>query len=305
MASYGRQTRQTLISNQLAPKKKLGQNFLVNRHTAEAIVRAGMVSDTDIVLEVGVGLGALTTPLAAAARQVYGYEIDRGIIRYHREEGDLPDNVTLVHQDILTADFHEIAECCGGSLKILANLPYSISNPFIFKLIDNALLIDCATIMLQKEVAERLTAHPGTKEYGVPTVLLASCATVKKVLTLKPAEFHPRPKIDSVVITIDFKARRAEQDKNQWPEYDYALFKKIVRTTFNQRRKTILNTLSEAGFFLASGKNDKAINKAITETAIARAYLSPTARPETLSVTDFMALAGVIEQLQISANSVV
>jgi 16S rRNA (adenine1518-N6/adenine1519-N6)-dimethyltransferase len=299
MALYGRHTRHTLISNQLAPKKKLGQNFLVNRHTAEAIVRAGTVRGTDIILEVGVGLGALTIPLAAAARQVYGYEIDRGIIRYHQEEGDLPDNVTLIHQDILTADFHEIAECCGGSLKILANLPYSISNPFIFKLIDNASLIDCATIMLQKEVAERLTAHPGTKEYGVPTVLLASCATVKKVLTLKPAEFHPRPKIDSVVITIDFTARRMQQDKNQWPEYDFALFKKIVRTTFNQRRKTILNTLSEAGFFLTAGENGKAENKAATEMAIIRATLSPAARPETLTVSDFIALARAIEQLRI------
>lgn len=299
MAPYGNHTRHTLISNQLAPKKRLGQNFLVNRHTAEAIVRAGMVCDTDIILEVGVGLGALTTPLAAAVRQVYGYEIDRGIIRYHQEEGDLPDNVTLVHQDILTADFSQIAELCGGSLKILANLPYSISNPFIFKLIDNAPLIDSATIMLQKEVAERLTAQPATKEYGVPTVLLASCATVKKVLTLKPAEFHPRPKIDSMVITIDFKGRRTEQDKNQWPEYDFALFKKIVRTTFNQRRKTILNTLSEAGFFLASGRNGKAENKAVTETAITRATLSPAARPETLTATDFMALARAVRQLQI------
>lgn len=303
MAPYGNHTRHTLISNKLAPKKRLGQNFLVNRHTAEAIVRAGMVRDTDIIVEVGVGLGALTTPLAAAVRQVYGYEIDRGIIRYHQEEGDLPDNVTLVHQDILTADFPRIAELCGGSLKILANLPYSISNPFIFKLIDNAPTLDCATIMLQKEVAERLTAQPATKEYGVPTVLLASCATVKKVLTLKPAEFHPRPKIDSVVITIDFKARRTEQDKDQWPEYDFALFKKIVRTTFNQRRKTILNTLSGAGFFLASGRNGKAENKAVTEMAITRATLSPAARPETLTVTDFMALARAVEQLQLSADS--
>lgn len=299
MAPYGNHTRHTLISNRLAPKKRLGQNFLVNRHTAEAIVRAGMVCDTDIILEVGVGLGALTTPLAAAARQVYGYEIDRGIIRYHQEEGDLPDNVTLIHQDILTADFPQIAELCGGSLKILANLPYSISNPFIFKLIDNAPLIDSATIMLQKEVAERLTAQPATKEYGVPTVLLASCATVKKLLTLKPAEFHPRPKIDSVVITIDFKARRTEQDQNQWPEYDFALFKKIVRTTFNQRRKTILNTLSEAGFFLDSGRKSKAENKVVTEMAITHAALSPAARPETLTVADFMALARALEQLQI------
>jgi 16S rRNA (adenine1518-N6/adenine1519-N6)-dimethyltransferase len=302
MTPSGRQPRNTLKSNQLAPKKSLGQNFLVNRHTAEAIVRAGNVCATDLILEVGVGLGALTAPLAAAVRHVYGYEIDRGIIRYHEEEGDLPNNVTLVHQDILTADFPKIAELCGGSLKILANLPYSISNPFIFKLIDNAPIIDSATIMLQKEVADRLAAQPSTKEYGVPTVLLASCATVKKVLSLKPAEFHPRPKIDSVVITIDFKGKRAEQDNNKSPGYDFSLFKNIVRTTFNQRRKTILNTLSNAGFFLASGKNDKAVNKAITEMAIARADLSPAARPESLTVAHFIALTRAIGQLQSPAS---
>lgn len=300
MIKLGRLTQNTLKDHQLAPKKRLGQNFLVNKHTAEAIVRAGNVLETDIILEVGVGLGALTTPLAAAVRHVYGYEIDRGIIRFHEEEGDLPDNVTLVHQDILTADFPQIAELCGGSLKILANLPYSISNPFIFKLIDNAPLIERATIMLQKEVADRLMAQPSTKEYGVPTVLLASCATVKKNMTLKPAEFHPRPKIDSVVITIDFAAKHKRQDKSEESPYDYSLFKQIVRTTFNQRRKTILNTLSDGGWFVASGKITQSVIKNMTEAAIINTNLSPTARPETLTVADFISLTGAMQELQIA-----
>ncbi len=299
MTKYESQTRNTLKSHQLAPKKRLGQNFLVNKHTAEAIVRAGNVLATDTVLEVGVGLGALTTPLAAAAHHVYGYEIDRGIIRFHEDEGDLPDNVTLVHQDILTADFQQIAELCGGSLKILANLPYSISNPFIFKLIDNASLIDSATIMLQKEVADRLTAQPSTKEYGVPTVLLACCATVKKIMTLKPAEFHPRPKIDSVVITIDFTGKNNRQENSETPRYDFSFLKQIVKTTFNQRRKTILNTLSAGGWFDASGKNTQSAIKTLTEAAIQSADLSPAARPETLTVADFISLTRAIQQLQI------
>ena len=299
MTKYGRQAQSTLKSHQLAPKKRLGQNFLVNKHTAEAIVREGNVLKTDVILEVGVGLGALTTPLASAAGHVYGFEIDRGIIRFHEDENDLPENVTLIHQDILTADFNKIAELCGGSLKILANLPYSISNPFIFKLIDNAHLISTATIMLQKEVAERLMASPSTKEYGVPTVLLACCATVKKVMTLKPAEFHPRPKIDSVVVTLDFSKNNARMANNHTPLYDFNLFKKIVRTTFNQRRKTILNTLSNGGFLVVIGAITQAIMKNLIESAILKANLSPVARPETLTVNDFISLTKAIQQLQL------
>jgi 16S rRNA (adenine1518-N6/adenine1519-N6)-dimethyltransferase len=303
MIKYGRQAQNTLKNHQLAPKKRLGQNFLINKHTAEAIVRAGNVLQSDAVLEVGVGLGALTIPLASVASHVYGFEIDRGIIRFHEEEKDLPENVTLIHQDILAADFNEIANLCGGSLKILANLPYSISNPFIFKLIDNAHLISKATIMLQKEVADRLMASPSTKEYGVPTVLLASCATVKKVMTLKPAEFHPRPKIDSVVVTIDFAANDAGMDCNQAALYDFNLFKKIVRTTFNQRRKTILNTLSNGGFLVVVGAITQGIMKNLMETAISRANLSPMARPETLAVQDFISLTRAIQQLQLEHYS--
>lgn len=289
MTKYGRQTYETLKSNQLAPKKRFGQNFLVHKGTAEAIVRAGKVSGTDIIVEVGVGLGALTVPLASMAQHVYGYEIDSGIIRFHEKKGDLPENVTLVHQDILTADFQAIAQQCGGKLKILANLPYSISNPFIFKLIDNASLINSATIMLQKEVADRLMAAPNTKDYGVPTVLLASCASVHRLMTLGPGEFHPRPKIDSVVVRIDFSqppGSLAEEKK-----YDFALFRHLVRTTFNQRRKTILNTLSGANLFADRAQQDKVINKEITLLAIEQANLQPTARPETLTFGDFINLA--------------
>ncbi len=303
MTKIGRQTLNTLKNHQLAPKKRLGQNFLVNKHTAEAIVRAGSVSKTDIILEVGVGLGALTIPLAAAARHVYGYEIDRGIIRFHNDEGDLPDNVTLIHQDILTADFQSIAELCGGSLKILANLPYSISNPFVFKLIDNANIIDSATIMLQKEVADRLTAQPSTKEYGVPTVLLACCASVKRLMTLKPAEFHPRPKIDSVVVTIDFSTHNSTRDAVDACPYDFGLLKQIVRTTFNQRRKTILNTLSGCSWFDVSDASTLSARKALTEAAIQSVNLSPAARPETLTVADFISLTRAMKELHIQQES--
>lgn len=302
MSKYGKQAFQALHDNKLAPKKKFGQNFLVHKQTAEAIVRAGSVDAQDIILEVGVGLGALTGPLAQSVKHVYGYEIDSGIIRFHEQEGDLPTNVTLVHQDILTADFNAISELCGGKLKILANLPYSISNPFIFKLIEHAPLISSATIMLQKEVAERLMAERNTKDYGVPTILLASCASVKKLMTLGPAEFHPRPKIDSVVIRIDFEKQRS--GITELPKYNFELFRRIVRTSFNQRRKTILNTLSGAGFFLIDDNQEKGFNKDETRKAIEAADISVQARPETLDVADFVKLSLSLEKAMKNLNKI-
>lgn len=287
-------TRSSLEKHQLAPKKRFGQNFLVNPGTAAAIVRAGGVTPEDCILEVGVGLGALTQPLARAARQVIGLEIDSGIIRYHQEEADLPANVTLLHQDVLKADFQALATLCQGPIRIMANLPYSISNPFLFKLIENQDRMDWATIMLQKEVADRLTAQPGTKEYGVPTVLLAACATVTRLMTLKPAEFHPRPKIDSVVVRIDFKIP-PERITGLTPELR-PLFHRVVRAAFSQRRKTLLNTLSSAGILPLPESTDKSAIKQATAQAIRQAGLAPSARAEDLHLSDFirltLALAG-------------
>ncbi len=285
MSAYGK-TRAALQQHNLAPNKKFGQNFLVHRHTAEAIVRAGQVGPDDVIVEVGVGLAALTLPLAQAVRHVYGIEIDSGIIRLHEQEQDLPDNVTLIHQDILKADFSELVGRCDGRLKIIANLPYSISNPFIFKLIDNRRHVEQATIMLQKEVADRLVAAPGSKDYGIPSVLLQSCASVKKLMTLGPAEFHPQPKIDSVVIRIQFTPPPAQGAKGP-PPGDEELFQRIVRAAFSQRRKTILNTLSGAGIFSALAITDKAVIKELTEQTIASAGLSPLLRPEVLSIQAF------------------
>lgn len=296
MTRYG-ETRKSLGKHSLAPKKRFGQNFLVHKNTAEAIVRSGKITSNDVVVEVGVGLGALTQPLAEQAKRVIGIEIDSGIIRFHEEENDLPENVSLIHQDVLKADFKRLEEQCGGPFKIMANLPYSISNPFIFKLIENRRHVSSATIMLQKEVAERLMAQPSTKDYGVPSVLLQSCAKISKLLTLKPAEFHPRPKVDSVVIRIEFS--HAPFQSADGVPFEYALFQKIVRTTFNQRRKTILNTLSSASFFTTQSDIDKSANKSMTEETLINAGFKPSVRPETLSLEQFIQLTlAFAEKLQ-------
>ncbi len=281
-------TKDILQQHNLAAHKKLGQNFLINPKTAESIVRSGGISKEDTIVEVGVGLGALTQPIAQRAKHVIGVEIDSGLVRYHTENNDLPDNTTLIHNDILKVDFIWLMKQCGEPLKILANLPYSISNPFIFKLIENRDCIDWVVVMLQKEVAERLMAQPSTKEYGIPTILLQSCARVKKIMTLKPHEFHPQPKVDSVVICIDFSSQ--EDRKFDHPLFDYKLFQTLVRTAFGKRRKTLLNNIASINLFITSENNTKSYNKEITEKTIKAAGLHPGERAENLTLENYVDL---------------
>ena len=293
-------TRSYLEKYQLAPTKKLGQNFLIHRHTAEAIVDAGQVAPDDSIVEVGVGMGALTQPLAARVKNVIGIEVDRGIVGLHQQEKDLPENVYLLHADILRTDWAELARMGGGKLKIMANLPYSISNPFIFTLIENRQHVQWATVLLQKEVADRLTAAPNSKEYGVSTILLASCASVKKVLYLKPEEFHPRPKVDSAVVRIDIKDGASASDNRE--QYDFALFQKIVRTTFGNRRKMLRNTLTAAGVFLEATAMDEEKNRELTEKALQNSNISPLSRPESLDLQSFIRLTKSCQQLLEQVN---
>jgi 16S rRNA (adenine1518-N6/adenine1519-N6)-dimethyltransferase len=279
---FYQKSKTVLRQEGLAASKKLGQNFLVHRHTAECIADQAGLSKDDTVVEVGVGLGALTGPLAEAAGQVIGLEADSGIIRLHEERGGLPDNVRLIHQDVLKADFAALAELCGGRLKIVANLPYSISTPFLFKLIEERERIAFALVMLQKELAERLLASPQTKDYGAPTVLLAACAAAEAVMEIGPDEFHPRPKVDSLLLRLTFNP--VPERVRRLDEFDRELFRRIVSAAFGQRRKTLLNSLSAAGL---GSKNELAVR-------IADAGLAPSDRAERLTLEDFVRLASTM-----------
>lgn len=272
-----------LRRNGLAPHKKLGQNFLVHRHTAERIVELAAPGRDDVIVEVGVGLGALTNSIAERAAEVIGIEADSGIVQWHREHHDLAENVTLIHGDILRLGLKEIAERAGGPLRIIANLPYSISSPFLFRLLDHRELVDWAVVMLQKEVALRLTAQPGTREYGIPSVLFAACATIEHLLQVKPAEFHPRPKVDSMVVRIRFQP--APDRVRGMAPFDWELMKKIVHGSFGLRRKTLLNGLAATGLI-----GDRKLLAAI----ILGAGISPDTRPERLSLEQFAELARCI-----------
>ena len=291
MAAYNK-TRASLLKHGLAPAKSRGQNFLVNRKMAERIISAASFAPEDQIVEVGVGLGALTIPLADSVSRVLGIEIDSGLIRYHQKEQSLPDNVVLQHGDILQSDFSLIADQVSRPLKIIANLPYSISNPFIFKIIENRSLIDQVVVMLQKEVADRLTASPGTKEYGIPTVLLSSCATIRRLLRVNASEFHPRPKIDSQVIRITFQ-------KNQPDTCSFSALQKIVRSSFQNRRKTLLNNLSSAAWFNTNKIKNKTVIKEEMRKSIQQAGLKAEMRAESISVLQFLHLAATFEKAHI------
>lgn len=275
-----RQTKELLARHQLAPHKRLGQNFLVHSHTAQRIVDLAGLSPEDTVVEVGVGLGALTRPLAGAAARVIGVEADSGIIRLHEELQDLPKNVRLVHADILKLN---LAELCpnGARLKIVANLPYSISSPFLFHLIEHREHLDSAVIMLQKELGLRLNAQPGSKVYGAPTVLLAACADVEPLLAVGPAEFHPQPQVDSLVLRLSFYPEPARI--KPLGDFNRSLFSRIVRAAFAQRRKTLLNALRP----LEADKEKLAM-------LLENADIAPTARAETLALADFIRLSQVM-----------
>jgi 16S rRNA (adenine1518-N6/adenine1519-N6)-dimethyltransferase len=276
----------TILQEQnLAPKKRFGQNFLINRNISAKIVRLADIQPEDTIIELGVGFGALTSHLATLCRNVIGLEIDSGIIRYHEKENSLPENVDLLHQDILAADFAELADKSGGRLKIMANLPYAISNPLLFRLTDYSDKIAWAVLMLQKEVAQRLTAKTGTKDYGILTVRMAACAAVEKLLDLGPQHFHPRPKVDSQVVKISFFPK---PDRTAaLPDYDRTLFKRIVDAAFQQRRKTLINALSASNLFKADKKDLAAV--------LQKMGLDIKIRGERLSVEDFVILTNMLQ----------
>ena len=271
-----RQTRQVLQERGLAPHKKLGQNFLVDRNIPRRIVESAALQPEDRVLEVGVGLGALTRPLAETVREVVGIEADSGIIRLHEESGDLPENVRLIHADVLKLQLVEL--CCPGErLKIVANLPYSISTPFLFHLLAQRDCLHSAVLMLQREVAQRLCAAPGSKEYGAPTVLLAACADVEMLFSVGPECFHPRPRVDSQVIRISFFPEPARL--TALGHFDRPLFMRLVRAAFAQRRKTLANALLPL-----------AGDKLLLAERLVQAGILPSARAETLALADFVRL---------------
>ncbi len=275
--------RDTLSQHGLRLQRDRGQNFLIEDAMADRLAQLAGVRPGDRVIEVGTGLGVLTRALAARARQVTTIEIDSGLVDVLRSEALLPDNVTLIHADALEVDLAEIAAGEGltpgeGEVRVVANLPYSVASPLLRKLIDLRHGLADWSVMLQREMADRLVAVPRTKDYGSLTVLHALCTDVAKQLDLKPGSFFPSPKVGSSFVRIWPRAKASVRDD------ELLHVEQVVRSVFNQRRKTILNGLRGAGHAWAADRE-------ALLGALAAAGIDPGARAETQPPEKLLALA--------------
>lgn len=267
-------------------QKKFGQNFLIDTHVLEKIVSAAEVTEEDFVLEIGPGIGTLTQYLAHAAREVVAVEIDRNLIPILEDTLSDWDNVSVIHEDVLKLDLKALAEERNGGkpIKIVANLPYYITTPIIMGLFEKHVPIESITVMIQKEVALRMEAGPGTKDYGALSLAVQFYSEPYLAANVPPNCFMPRPQVGSAVIRLNcLKEKRVEVK-------DEALLFALMRASFNQRRKTLLNGL----------RNDASLSfdKEVLEKAIADCGFSPSVRGEALLLEDFAKLSDYLTDLK-------
>ena len=266
----------------LKPSKNLGQNFLVHAETCAAIAAAADITPNDTVLEIGSGLGALTMPLAKGAGQLYAVEKDTRLADLLKTELLVQQlsHVTLLNQDVLRLDIAALAPKDTGRLIVAGNLPYNISSQILIRLIIFRQVISHAVVMFQKELAQRIMAPPGSKQYGRISAMLRYCADVSKVMTVGADQFFPKPKIDSMVISIAFK------EKPDVAADDEAFLFAVIKAAFGQRRKTLKNALQGSELH---------IDAHTAETALATAGIDPKRRAETLAIEEFVALSNALK----------
>jgi 16S rRNA (adenine1518-N6/adenine1519-N6)-dimethyltransferase len=262
----------------LRPKKLLGQHFLLHSHQARRIVAALNLTPDDTVVEIGAGLGALTGFLATAARRVIALERDPELARFLAEElfAGTP-GVEVVCQDVLKFDFPGAAREAGRPLVVVGNLPYQITSPLLFTLIRDLAAISQAVLMMQQEVGARLTASPGTKDYGILSVLGQYHFRVARLFALSPGNFHPPPQVDSVVL-------RLVPESPDPAARDAAVLHRVVKAAFGHRRKTLNNTLGSGAE--AFGLSPEAMRSLLADLGI-----DVKRRGETLSVAEFVEIS--------------
>ena len=256
--------------------KSLGQNFLIDDSVPRDIVSGAEVCKDDLVIEIGPGVGTLTAQLLNTAKRVVAIELDNDLIPILSQELGDNQNFTLIHNDALKVDFNEIIGD-EQSVKLVANLPYYVTTPIIVKLLKEKYNFKSLTIMIQKEVAERMAAEPGNKDYGALSLLVQYYCDTEIVRKVPPACFIPRPKVDSIVIRLERLEEPSVKVKNE------KLFFEIVRHAFNMRRKTLWNATKNVG-----------LPKEKLEEAFSEANVDPKRRGETLSIEEFAALADAI-----------
>ncbi len=281
MAKLGnpQETIQILQKHDFHFRKKFGQNFLIDTHVLEKIVEAAGVQSGDFVLEIGPGIGTLTQYLCEGAGRVLAVEIDPNLIPILKETLAGYDNVEIVHGDILKQDIQAIADRYNGGrpIKVVANLPYYITTPIIMELFESHVPLANVTVMVQREVAERMQAGPGTKAYGALSLAVQYYAVPYLAANVPPNCFMPRPSVGSAVIRLDCLGRTPVEVR------DERLMFRLIRASFNQRRKTLLNGLVNGGVLKLS--------KEEVAAAIRAAGLDPAVRGEKLGLAEFAALA--------------
>ena len=263
-------------------QKKYGQNFLIDSHVLEKIMDAAEIGKDDCVVEIGPGIGTMTQYLAERAGEVVAVEIDKNLIPILMETLVDYKNVSIINEDILKVDLNRIVEEKNGGrpVKIVANLPYYITTPIIMGLFENHIPVKSITVMVQKEVADRMQVGPGTKDYGALSLAVQYYAKPEIVAIVPPNCFIPRPNVASAVIRLTCHEKKPVEVKNEKGMFA------LIRASFNQRRKTLANSLSNA-------QNLSLTREQVTE-ALESMQLSPTIRGEALTLEQFAALADIL-----------
>ena len=263
-------------------QKKFGQNFLIDEHVLGKIIRSAEITEDDFVVEIGPGIGTLTQYLAASAREVAAIEIDDALIPILEDTLSAYDNVTVIHEDVLKVDLCKLAEEKNGGkpIKVVANLPYYITTPIIMGLFENHVPVESITIMVQKEVADRMKTGPGSKDYGALSLAVQYYAKPELVANVPPNCFMPRPRVGSAVIRLTRHAEVPVQAE------DEKLMFQMIRASFNQRRKTLVNGLGNAP--------ELHIPKEMTTEVLDEMGLSASVRGEALTLEQFAELSNRI-----------
>ena len=263
-------------------QKKFGQNFLIDTNVLDKIIRSAEITKEDCVLEIGPGIGTMTQYLAENAREVIAVEIDKALIPILEDTLSEYDNVTVINDDILKVDINKIAQERNGGkpIKVVANLPYYITTPIIMGLFESHVPLKSITIMVQKEVADRMQEGPGSKEYGALSLAVQYYAKPEIVANVPPNCFIPRPNVGSAVI------RLTRYEEPPVKVQDEAKMFALIRASFNQRRKTLVNGLGNA-----AGLN---VSKEQVQKALEIMGLSPTVRGETFSLEQFAQLSDLL-----------
>lgn len=271
-------TIETIKKYDFAFQKKFGQNFLIDSHVLDKIIAAAGVTKEDVVLEIGPGFGTMTQYLAEAAKEVIAVEIDKTLIPILHETLADYDNVTIINEDILKVDIAKLVEEKNGGkpIKVVANLPYYITTPIIMGLFESHVPLDNITVMVQKEVAQRMQAGPGTKDYGALSLAVQFYAEPYIVANVPPNCFIPRPGVGSAVI------RLTKWENPPIAVKDESFMFSLIRASFNQRRKTLQNSLVNGGI---------QITKEQVVEALEQMDLSPTVRGEALTLEQFAQLS--------------